>query len=399
MLVLSEETLSANDIPKYITQMISGGISEVARSPGVLTKEDIIEMYRYLKKVLSLPYGLYEVEDFLKYRKIGIPGLEPMDILLFFIKIRIHAEDWYYIIDNIFQQCYDLEDTAVDILGGGGKIIAQINNMPILQRVRSTVGDLSDTQLEGMKYTSEDFRVVNSIGDILKMMEFDVTMGQKSTQQLKNRIADFKTKLSGGTLSNGEQVFGLQSELDLKYTLMQRNNCLKSIAENNATISAKNAQIAQMDRDYDYYVKMCFSAGLPFLWWISASIYGPKAEAVRKERNKLKAEVDALRLLVANQENLQHAMESTKSNLGDLGLRMLAAEATLNDFNTMWQSMIAKIDSSAEQFGKINDALRLTSFVVEFSNAITPWQDVKYAATNLIDEYNTAIRDYIRENL
>ncbi|MCU1750259.1 alpha-xenorhabdolysin family binary toxin subunit A [Pseudomonas sp. 6D_7.1_Bac1] len=405
MLVIFEESVmsnnaappNTNDLPRDVSLMISGG-NEVARAPGVMTKEDIIEMKKYLRTVTLLPSGLLEVEAFLKYRTIGIPGLEPLDILNLFHKIKMHACDWYPIESGVIHQCYYLGDTAIDILRNGKQIIAQINNMPILQRVRSTVGNLSDIQLEGMKYTPDDFKVVQYIGDIIQTMKFDITMGQLSTQQLKDSIIDFKVNLSGGALSNGNPVLGLQSELDLKYTLMQRNNRLKYIAENNAAISAKIAQIAQLDKDYDYYVKMCFSAGLPFLWWISASIYGPKAETARKERNKLKAEVDALRLLVTNQENLQNAMESTLANLGGVGLRMLGAEATLNVLNTMWQTIIAKIDASAEQFANINDALRLTLFVAEFSKVIAPWQDVQAAGETLVNEYYLAMREYETNN-
>lgn len=405
MLSIFENSMISNSVaadnfsglPADVSRMISGG-DDVARSTGVLTKEDVIEMKNYLRKVNSLPIELVAVEKFLKYKTIGISGLEPIDILILFTRIRVHSEGWYDIESGLISQGYDLGDTAIDILKSGERIITQIKNMPIKKRVASIVGDLSDIELEGLKYTPDDYAVIPYVGDIVQMMRFDIAMGQLSTQQLKKRITDFKAKLSGGVLSNGEQERGLQSEMDLKYTLMQRNNCLELIADNNATINAKIAQIAQLDKDYDYYVKMSFSAGLPFLWWISASIFGPKAEATRKERNKLKAEIDALRLLVTNQKNLQYAIESTRANLGDMRLRMLGAEAALNVLNTMWQTIAASIEASAEQFDNINDALRLTSFVTEFSNVIAPWEEVRDAAYKLSIEYLTAIREYEAAN-
>ena len=133
-----------------------------------------------------------------------------------------------------------------------------------------------------------------------------------------------------------------------KYDLMERNSLLQSITSSKEALREKKARVVQLDKDYDYYVGMSFSGGLPIFWPISGSIFGPKAETARKERNALKTEIDALELAVSGKENLQNAIESSLSNFGDIGIRMAGAEAALNMLNTMWQTILSKIDASAD---------------------------------------------------
>lgn len=385
---------SSNDLPKAVLHLISGEYPGVARSAGVFTKEDVIKIKQYVKNGLSLPSELPEVESYLKYTKLDIPGLEPSDVQVLFKKIRIHASSWDAVENKIVQQSIDLSSAAKNIVSSGGEIISVIKEMPIMDRVRTTLGQLSNSDLEGIRYTSDDGEVASAVTEIIELMKVDIKRQQSATQELKDRISNFKIELAGGELSSGKRVFGLQSEVKSKYDLMERNSLLESIASTRETIRTKKDRITQLDKDYDYYVGMSFSGGLPIFWPISGSIFGPKAEAARKERNVLKSEVDELELSVSGKEGLQSAMESSLSNFGDIGIRMAGAEAALNILNTMWQTILSKIDASAEQFGRINNALRLTSFVAEFAMVIDPWRDVKNTAGELVAVFNEALEEY-----
>ncbi|MDN3219603.1 alpha-xenorhabdolysin family binary toxin subunit A [Pseudomonas nunensis] len=313
---------SSNDLPKAVLHLISGEYPGVARSAGVFTKEDVIKIKQYVKKGLSLPSELPEVESYLKYTKLDIPGLEPSDVQVLFKKIRIHASSWDAVENKLVQQSIDLSSAAKNIVSSGGEIISVIKEMPIMDRVRTTLGQLSNSDLEGIRYTSDDGEVASAVTEIIELMKVDIKRQQSATQELKDRISNFKIELAGGELSSGKRVFGLQSEVKSKYDLMERNSLLESIASTRETIRTKKDRITQLDKDYDYYVGMSFSGGLPIFWPISGSIFGPKAETARKERNALKTEVDELELSVSGKEGLQSAMESSLSNFGDIGIRM-----------------------------------------------------------------------------
>jgi chromosome segregation ATPase len=394
MAVPLKESESSNNLPQAVLHLISGQYPGVARDAGLLTREDVIKIKQYVKKGLSLPGDLPEVESYLKYKKIDVAGLEPVDIQVLFKKIRIHAASWDAVETKILQQSSDLAAAAKNIVSSGGEIISVIKEMPIMERVRTTFGQMTGNDLAGITYTSDDGEVASAVTEIIKLMKVDIQRQQGATRELKDRISNFKIELSGGDLSTGKRVFGLQSEVKGKYDLMERNNLVESIASTQQTIKEKKERITQLDKDYDYYVGMSFSGVLPIFWPISGSIFGPKAETARKERNALKAEVDALEESVSGKQSLQSAIESSMSNFGDIGIRMAGAEAALNILNTMWQTMLSKIDASAQQFERINDALRLTTFVAEFALVIDPWRDVKSTAGELLATFNAALDEY-----
>lgn len=385
-----------NDFPREVMGLIGGSSPGVERAAGVFTKEDVIKIKQYVKKSLAPPSELPEVKLFLGYETVNIAGLEPSDIKVLFEKIKFHASSWDAVESKIIQQSINLGSAAQSILSSGNSIISDIKEMPILERVRSSLGDLTNAELEGIKYTSEDGEIASAVGEIIKLMKVDINAQQTATRELKDSISKFKIELSGGELSTGERVDGLQPDLIGKYDLMEQNSFIKSIADNNEIIAEKKAKIVQLDKDYDQYVKNAIAgiAGGLIGLAITGGIFGAKAENAKKERNVLKEEVDSLESFVAGQENLQHALDRNKSDFLDLNNRMLGAEAALNILNTMWQNMLTKIDGSAAQFERIDDALKLTSFVAQFKLVINPWQDVKDTSGTLVEVFNEALEEY-----
>ena len=385
-----------NDLPREVMGLIGGSSPGVERAAGVFTKEDVIKIKQYVKKSLALPSELPEVKLFLGYEAVNIAGLEPSDIKVLFEKIKFHASSWDAVESKIIQQSINLGSAAQSILSSGNSIISDIKEMPILERVRSSLGDLTNAELEGIKYTSEDGEIASAVGEIIKLMKVDINAQQTATRELKDSISKFKIELSGGELSTGERVDGLQPDLIGKYDLMEQNSFIKSIADNNEIIAEKKAKIVQLDKDYDQYVKNAIAgiAGGLIGLAITGGIFGAKAENAKKERNVLKEEVDSLESFVAGQENLQHALDRNKSDFLDLNNRMLGAEAALNILNTMWQNMLTKIDGSAAQFERIDDALKLTSFFAQFKLVINPWQDVKDTSGTLVEVFNEALEEY-----
>lgn len=244
-----------NDFPREVMGLIGGSSPGVERAAGVFTKEDVIKIKQYVKKSLALPSELPEVKLFLGYETVNIAGLEPSDIKVLFEKIKFHASSWDAVESKIIQQSINLGSAAQSILSSGNSIISDIKEMPILERVRSSLGDLTNAELEGIKYTSEDGEIASAVGEIIKLMKVDINAQQTATRELKDSISKFKIELSGGELSTGERVDGLQPDLIGKYDLMEQNSFIKSIADNNEIIAEKKAKIVQLDKDYDQYVK------------------------------------------------------------------------------------------------------------------------------------------------
>ncbi|MBJ7263065.1 MAG: alpha-xenorhabdolysin family binary toxin subunit A [Burkholderiaceae bacterium] len=389
-------TLDTHDLPKITLQLLTGYQQGASRPSGIFTKEDLINIKTYVRNGLALPTQRAAVETAIGYKKIGIHGLEPADIQTIYSAINTHAQTWDGVEHHVVQQGIDLTAAAKQVLGTGDEIISTIKEMPILERTRTKLGDLTDQQLKEITYSSEDKEIAVALGDILATMKQDIDAHREKTVKVKSQVSDFRIALVGGKLSNGQETIGLEPQVKAKNNLMRQNNLSKTTALLEAQIKEKNDRIEQLKKDYDKYVGLSFSgaAGGIIGLAITGGIFGAKAEAARKEKNALLDEVQKLESQVTGKKALQTAIEALSRSFNDLGTRMLDAEIALNHLDYMWQSMMTLVDSSASEFAHINDAQRLTSFTANFKKIVEPWRDVQSSAEQLVHIFDEAIEQY-----
>ncbi|MGE0933701.1 pore-forming cytotoxin subunit YaxA [Yersinia enterocolitica] len=395
-LASAESTLKINELPKVVLNFITGEQTGVVRSGGIFTKEDLINLKLYVRKGLSLPTKQDEVEAYLGYKKIDIPGLEPKDIKLLFDEIHHHALNWNDVEQAVLQQSLDLDVAAKNIISTGNEIINLINQMPITVRVKTMLGDITDQQLENITYESADHEVASALKDILDEMKVDINRHQATTANVRKKVSDYRITLTGGELSSGDKVNGLEPQVKTKYDLMEKNNLRKSIKELDEKRKEKRQRIEQLKKDYDKFVGLSFTGAVGGIIAIAITggIFGAKAENARKEKNVLISEVAELESKVSSQRALQTALEALSLSFSDIGIRMVDAESALNHLDFMWLSVLNQITESQTQFATINNTLRLTSFVNKFQQVITPWKSVGGSARQLVDIFDEAIKEY-----
>ncbi|HDL8431900.1 XaxA [Yersinia enterocolitica] len=396
VLASAESTIQLNELPKVVLDFITGEQTSVARSGGIFTKEDLINLKLYVRKGLSLPTRQDEVEAYLGYKKIDVAGLESKDIKLLFDEIHNHALNWNDVEQAVLQQSLDLDIAAKNIISTGNEIINLINQMPITLRVKTLLGDITDKQLENITYESADHEVASALKDILDDMKGDINRHQTTTENVRKKVSDYRITLTGGELSSGDKVNGLEPQVKTKYDLMEKSNMRKSIKELDEKIKEKRQRIEQLKKDYDKFVGLSFTGAIGGIiaMAITGGIFGAKAENARKEKNALISEVAELESKVSSQRALQTALEALSLSFSDIGIRMVDAESALNHLDFMWLSVLNQITESQIQFAMINNALRLTSFVNKFQQVITPWQSVGDSARQLVDIFDEAIKEY-----
>ncbi|HDL7822654.1 TPA: pore-forming cytotoxin subunit YaxA [Yersinia enterocolitica] len=396
VLASAESTIQLNELPKVVLDFITGEQTGVARSGGIFTKEDLINLKLYVRKGLSLPTRQDELEAYLGYKKIDVAGLEPKDIKLLFDEIHNHALNWNDVEQAVLQQSLDLDMAAKKIIDTGNEIINLINQMPITLRVKTLLGDITDKQLENITYESADHEVASALKDILDDMKGDINRHQTTTENVRKKVSDYRITLTGGELSSGAKVNGLEPQVKTKYDLMEKSNMRKSIKELDEKIKEKRQRIEQLKKDYDKFVGLSFTGAIGGIiaMAITGGIFGAKAENARKEKNTLISEVTELENKVSSQRALQTALEALSLSFSDIGIRMVDAESALNHLDFMWLSVLNQITESQIQFAMINNALRLTSFVNKFQQVITPWQSVGDSARQLVDIFDEAIKEY-----
>ncbi|MHA3661181.1 pore-forming cytotoxin subunit YaxA [Yersinia enterocolitica] len=395
-LASAEATIQLNELPKVVLDFITGEQTGVARSGGIFTKEDLINLKLYVRKGLSLPTRQDEVEAYLGYKKIDVAGLEPKDIKLLFDGIHNHALNWNDVEQGVLQQNLDLDIAAKNIISTGNETINLINQMPITVRVKTMLGDITEQQLGNIIYESADHEVALALKDILDEMKVDINRHQATTANVRKKVSDYRITLTGGELSSGDKVNGLEPQVKTKYDLMEKNNMRKSIKELDEKIKEKRKRIEQLTKDYDKFVGLSFTGAVGGIIAIAITggIFGAKAENARKEKNALISEVVELEGKVSSQRALQTALEALSLSFSDIGIRMVDAESALNHLDFMWLSVLNQITESQTQFAMINNALRLTSFVNKFQQVITPWKSVGDSARQLVDIFDEAIKEY-----
>ncbi|HHL2500486.1 TPA: pore-forming cytotoxin subunit YaxA [Yersinia enterocolitica] len=395
-LASAESTIQLNELPKVVLDFITGEQTGVARSGGIFTKEDLINLKLYVRQGLSLPTRQDEVEAYLGYKKIDVAGLESKDIKLLFDGIHNHALNWNDVEQAVLQQSLDLDIAAKNIMSTGNEIINLIIQMPITVRVKTMLGDITDQQLENITYESADHEVASALKDILDEMKVDINRHQATTANVRKKVSNYRITLTGGELSSGKKVNGLEPQVKTKYDLMEKNNMRKSIKELDEKIKEKRQRIEQLKKDYDKFVGLSFTGAIGGIIAIAITggIFGAKAENVRKEKNVLISEVTELESKVSTQRALQTVLEALSLSFSDLGIRMVDAESALNHLDFMWLSVLNQITESQTQFATINNALRLTSFVNKFQQVITPWKSVGDSAHQLVDIFDEAIKEY-----
>ncbi|HDL8789189.1 TPA: XaxA, partial [Yersinia enterocolitica] len=158
------------------------------------------------------------------------------------------ALNWDGVEQAVLQQSLDLDIAAKNIVSTGNEIISLINQMPITERVKTLLGDLTDRQLEQITYESADYEIATALKDILDEMKADISRHQKTTESVKSKIHDYRITLTGGELSSGAKVNGLEPQVKAKYDLMEKNNLKKSIKELDDKIKDKKQRIEQLKK-------------------------------------------------------------------------------------------------------------------------------------------------------
>lgn len=392
----AERTIQTNEVATTTLQLITGTGTDVARPGGIFTKEDLINIKLYVKKGLALPDNQPEVEVYVGYKTAGIAGLEPPDIKELFGQIRQHSLGWDGVQQAVISQSIELKEFSKRFVLTGGNLLSDIEQWPFMQQIKKTLGGVSGEKLEDITYGRDDPEVALTLGETLELMKSDAAVQRDKTLVVKNTVSDFRVTLSGGKLVSGADTPGLEPQVARKRKAMEDNHLTDTIASDEQTLKEKESRIEQLKKDYDKYVGLAFTgaAGGIIGLAITGGIFGAKAEAARKERNQLIDEVRALREKVQGAKALQKALENLSYDFSDIGTRMLDAETALGHLGYMWDSLLSMIDSSQDQWKRIDNGMKMLTFLTVFKGVVTPWNNVGDLSGQLMTIIDDALAEY-----
>jgi hypothetical protein len=394
--MVPEQTIQPTEVATTTLQLITGTGKGVARPGGIFTKEDLINIKLYVKKGLSLPEKEAEVEVYVGYKKSGIAGLEPADIKELFDQIRKHSLGWEAVQGKVVGQSIELKGFSTRFVTTGEELLGNIREWPFAKRVRETLGSVSGTKLEDIRYGREDPEIALALGETLELMRRDIALQQAQTLAVKNAVSDYRITLVGGKLTTGLETPGLEPQVARKYKAMIDHKLMETIKADEETLKEKEGRIDQLKKDYDKYVGLAFTgaAGGLIGLAITGGIFGAKAEVARKERNELMDAVRLLREKVTGAKALQKAIENLADDFSDIGTRMLDAETALLHLDYMWASILSLIEGSQQQWKNIDDGMKMTSFITVFQSVVNPWKTVCDLSGQLITIIDEALAEY-----
>jgi hypothetical protein len=373
-----EKTIKPVEVATTALKLLTATEQGVARPGGIFTREDLINLKLYAKRGAILPQKADEVEAYVGYKSSGIPGLEPADITDLFQQIGKHCLGWDAVEQAVLGQSIDLKVFSGKFVTTGHGILGNIKEMPILEKVRGTLGGISGLKPEDITYSSDDKEIAQTLGDTLELMRKDVDREQMKTLAVKKAVSDYRLVLVGGKLSTGADTPGLEPQVTRKRKSMVDNKLAETIRTDEDSVKEKEGRIEQLKKDYDKYVGLAFTgaAGGIIGLAITGGIFGAKAEQARKEKNELIEQVRVLKEKVSASKKLQKAIDTLALDFSDIGTRILDAETAMGHLDYMWASILSLIESSQEEWKNIDNGMKLTTFISSFTNVIDPWKQV-----------------------
>lgn len=219
---------------------------------------------------------------------------------------------------------------------------------------------------------------------------------QEKSQEVLTAVRDYKTELSGGKLSNNTTTIGLEPALADKKNRATAANLDGTIRDLQQSIDTLQTQIEQLKKDYDKYVGLAFSGapGAAIGLAITAGIFGPKAEAARRQRNEKIQEKERKDGELQQKQLIQGILNKYTTTFTNIGMRLLDAQQALEHLDFLWTDIVTRIDSTVEKWKAIKDGTDLMSVLIDLENIVNPWKEVGNMSTKLVAVFDQAYEEF-----
>ncbi|HGN1705546.1 TPA: alpha-xenorhabdolysin family binary toxin subunit A [Providencia rettgeri] len=365
-----------------------------ARAAGIFTLEDLLNIHRHVNFSLSLPLKESDILKWLGITELTTLPVDIRDLTMAIINVRAHANTWDNVEQHVKAQSVNLSLTSRNIIQTGNQIIEYINHMPILRKISDNLDDITDSDLDEIKYQNDDQQIATELISILNLIKLDIKRQSIKTIEIKNVISDFRVHITGGYLSNFQHVESLLFNIKGIYQQLEpsggdsEDDYLKEIIE------FKKQDIKLLEQEYAQFIKLCFTglAGGIIGLLITGSIFGSKAEAIRKKKNEALKEIEEINAKINNNKIIKKTIFDIQINLHKIEGLFKDARLAIDHLDYMWLVILTEIKQSIETFQRINNADKLLRFIAQFKKIISSWNTIQEYSVHLIklfDELQT----------
>lgn len=366
-------------------KVASGKDAQVARDPGlILTTEDARQIRAYVRSGLALPTHLAQVRQLLGNYSSGIKGLAAEDIRDLYVMINAHCKTWAPLESDIRQVGSDLNVFSDSLLHAARAIVEFVTGLESYQSLR--VSDLTPKQIEALPpvaLTPGDQQLLPVLMSFFEEMNTLPLEHSASTTRVNIGIGEFRKTLRAS----------IARDVSLKVQLSNSAATNREVARLNAELARLTQRIDQKTAQYAEYVKYALIG----VWWgpigasITGSIYGIKAENVRKEKNELIQTKRRVEGQLMKLNKLLGLLRTLETNLKDLEGRIDGATVGLSGLQSIWVLLEQLVKSSQSRVQGLNNATFLAILVFRFNVVISNWTDIKKQSFDLLTAFDKAI--------
>lgn len=384
--------IEVGQVPTLTLKLLTGSQTGNGRAAGIFTADDLIKILQYVRAARTLPQSLGEFTKQIGSDSTGIPGLEPKEVIDLYQKISGHANGWTPVESLVKKQAASLGIASEDIVGIGGQVIKVINQMDIIEQLKT----IKDSTVTIPISSDKDTKIQKTLPEVIERLKETCVKQQKKTLEVLRAVRDYKTEISGGTLSNNKAVTGLEPAIADKKNRAKEANLDGQIKDLQDSIDALQDDIVQLKKDYDKYVGLVFTgaAGGIIGLAITGGIFGDKAEKARKDRNSKIQEKDNKSKDLKRKQQVQGILNQFATQFTDIGMCLLDAEQSLEHLDFLWNDIIVRIYQSVDKWKQVKDSDMLLSFVTDLEGIVKPWSEVGNMSTGLEKVFDKAYEEF-----
>jgi hypothetical protein len=386
---------AAAKAPRMFVDASLGEGEAYNRETGIqLTKEQIISLRKYEVLGLSLPVRIEDVRSYLNYGAgdEGGVGLKAADFLRTFTRTYDHAKRWSPLREKIMLTGTDLKIFAGSIIRTGNGIVEVYEDLKASRYLEEYDIDTPQEYLELKRTIPSLPDLVLPSGDIpeikayLNDMLAKVMQCHAKAEHVRSELDSFGTDMREAVLP----------EIKLRLEFVSRNTYQADIQALQGEIDQRSKEIDVLNKQYDQLVQEAIaSAATLNIGGLILGIYqGVKAEKIRKERNRLKAEQQAANQIMASKNQTLSSLNKVRDDLQNLSYVAIEAEVATQNLMLVWNALSTYINASVKEVGLIQDATSLRKFKNQILAIIDPWEQIKTNADQLLGVFAAADKEY-----
>ncbi|PSS57079.1 hypothetical protein C6382_11360 [Pseudomonas sp. BBP2017] len=338
-----------------------------------LTHEHIVTLNQYANHVFSLPITQEAVTRWLGYSTIAERVLMPSSMVEMHKQLQTHGRSWTKLANNSKKLGFELAASANGINSTGDEVLVILEKSSALGKRR----EAWDTLHFGAPVSlgADDKRRVVDLIDYMELLREDVDIFARRVCVVREETEAFRDAAR-------EKLLPLVAT---KTEAIKRQKVSGAVEQLREDLLELDKEIKRLEAEYDQYFNAALnglSAGLLGLV-ITGTIYGTKAEKVRKERNKCQEQRGEVSRKIKAAVRLEGLVEELGTQMGQMETRLRDVVTASSHLQSTWQLIGVYIDASIEHLERIESNQALFKFATHFKRFIEQWKDIEMFAQHM----------------